>query len=340
MRMVLKTLVVVVFALVDSGNISYAVDVEQAEHFLIEHNLNTDAKDSVSKETIKQETARNFVRTEDMFLALSPQSGNTPKKDVLYELNIMQVMQSVPGGVLMRPIPVALGDHLGDSCVFFLKTNYNFVDGASLRGYFAYYVGEYQYQTILGVGKNIYSFELLNKEEGDEINKKRAEVQDRENEKRRIREVAERQVIESISGCRLNENRQVGEAAEVSWNPFCSKLNEVVRSSGEAAEIIIEHLKFSGNSQEFLKQRQKEIVDPFSIRFSLQPIITKTGEGKWRVSSTINYVAYAWSGTKNVFIDTTKLIQNGIIQKGYVVDLSFLPNGEVAVNNVQFSDSK
>ena len=99
-------------------------------------------------------------------------------------------------------------------------------------------------------------------------------------------------------------------------------------------------MKFSGNSQEFLKQRQKEIVDPFSIRFSLQPIITKTGEGKWRVSSTINYVAYAWSGTKNVFIDTTKLIQNGIIQKGYVVDLSFLPNGEVAVNNVQFSDSK
>ena len=84
--------------------------------------------------------------------------GTPPEKNILYSLNTTEVMQSAPGGVLVR-INTIMGPS-SPSDVAFIYTNENFVDGAILNGRYAYYVGVYKYQTVLGSEKNVYAFRL------------------------------------------------------------------------------------------------------------------------------------------------------------------------------------
>ena len=82
----------------------------------------------------------------------------TPEKNILYSLNTIEVMQSAPGGVLIKITTIYNANTPSD--IAFLYTNENFVDGTMLNGRYAYYVGNYKYQTVLGSEKNVYAFRL------------------------------------------------------------------------------------------------------------------------------------------------------------------------------------
>ena len=78
-----------------------------------------------------------------------------PEPDLIYSLQNMQAMQTIDGGILMvSRYP------WGDSHIVFLDTTINFVDGKSLDGFYANYIGNHKYQSISGT-RNVYSFKLF-----------------------------------------------------------------------------------------------------------------------------------------------------------------------------------
>lgn len=121
-------------------------------------NLNSTVQNSpaAGNETPK----RSLVRTNDIIFAIAPQAQTPPDEECLYNLGEMQVMQSTDDGVLMEVMP---GMGQDTEIIAFLYTDKNFVDGANLSGYGAYYVGTYKYQTVLGAEKNIYAFKMFDK---------------------------------------------------------------------------------------------------------------------------------------------------------------------------------
>ena len=70
-------------------------------------------------------------------------------------MGYMQAMQTIGEGIFMtQSIPSAYNK------TAFLYTNENFVDGQIFDEYYAYYVGNRKYQSLVGP-KNVYAFKLF-----------------------------------------------------------------------------------------------------------------------------------------------------------------------------------
>jgi len=143
---------------------------EELEKFLTEHNYLGNQKgvsESYPKIVLPETTHmdevidKHFNEQASVANFLSNPFGNsTPNEKDLYSLNMVQVMQTGVGGVLITINPVAaMGTPLPNS-VAFLYTDENFVDGTNLDGYWAYYVGPYRYQSVIGAVKNVHAFKL------------------------------------------------------------------------------------------------------------------------------------------------------------------------------------
>ena len=78
-----------------------------------------------------------------------------PESGLLYSLQNMQAMQTIDGGLLMTSI-----SPWGKNHIAVLETKINFVDGKSLDGYYASYVGSRKYQSLAGT-RNVYAFKLF-----------------------------------------------------------------------------------------------------------------------------------------------------------------------------------
>jgi len=87
-----------------------------------------------------------------------------PEKGYYYNLEGMVAMQSTNNGILMT-------GYIPGSKTAFLYTNTDFVDGASLNGFYVIYVGTYKYQSLLGL-RNIYAFKLFTPSNTQVINGK------------------------------------------------------------------------------------------------------------------------------------------------------------------------
>lgn len=84
----------------------------------------------------------------------------TPSKGVLYGVNNVRVLQSVPGGVLF--VLDTSGTYMVDVGIGYLATTKHYADGAFIHGLYAEYTGLKQYNTVLGANKQIYGFKVVN----------------------------------------------------------------------------------------------------------------------------------------------------------------------------------
>lgn len=89
-----------------------------------------------------------------------------PTSGFLYSLHQMNVFQSIEGGVLIRSNIIIPGY---DNKTFFLYTNKNFVDGQTLQGLYAYFVGIKKYQSLVGQ-RNVYAFKVYATQNNQNIN--------------------------------------------------------------------------------------------------------------------------------------------------------------------------
>lgn len=117
-----------------------------------------------------------------LYQVLSGYSAQQPQKNCLYDLSGMVVLQSADNGVLIEINPNMYGTYLPYSSngvgTVFLYTNEKYVDGVSLSEYWAYYVGTYQYFTVLGAQKTVYAFKMYDKSKGDALTQKIREEQE------------------------------------------------------------------------------------------------------------------------------------------------------------------
>lgn len=238
-------------------------------------------------------TDRQFARTNDIMFALSPQVTTPPDENTLFSLDEMEVMQSANGGVLMR---VMSGMGQDTDIIAFLYTGENFVDGVRLAGYWAYYVGTYQYQTILGVQKNIYAFRMYDKNQGLNLTRKRIEAQ--------------------------NEASQISTAQMVAQDFVSKQLgNNCVQYWSNMAQQ-------RGNSSIFSLFNRPNVAPSVCIneskQFASQPTITKTGENSWEVTS---YVEGRDGALPN---------QIQMVRVSFTVDLTLPPNQQAVLNSIRF----
>lgn len=117
-----------------------------------------------------------FETTKSLLQTLSYFEGSTPQENCLYDLFGMVVTQVVKDGALITTNPY-YGLNYSRYPAVFLYTSKAFVDGESLGGYWAYYVGTYRYTTVLGAQKTVYAFKLYDKKNAGEEAKKIAEAE-------------------------------------------------------------------------------------------------------------------------------------------------------------------
>ena len=128
------------------------------------------------EELFKKTFNTNFIALKiDLTRSINEITGQMNfNKKILYDLENLVSFQNNSNGILMTINQHSwLGRNLNyfnnEFPVFFLYTNKDFVDGASLKGQYAYYVGTYKYSNILGSQKTIYAFKEF---DFDEFNKK------------------------------------------------------------------------------------------------------------------------------------------------------------------------
>ncbi|MFA5119500.1 MAG: tetratricopeptide repeat protein [Candidatus Omnitrophota bacterium] len=108
-----------------------------------------------------------FKTTNSLFQILSPYQGSSPQNNCLYDLSGMIVLQSLKDGVLIEMDPTVYYDWAIHSKhpIVFLYTAEELVDGASLKGRWAYYVGPFKYLNTFGSQKTVYAFRIYNKKD-------------------------------------------------------------------------------------------------------------------------------------------------------------------------------
>lgn len=142
------------------------LEKDQRTDNAIGQNNSTDASAVVSSAPleivrVEEPVVSRFVDRQQIIQALMPELGQ-PKENCLYKLDNMQVVQSVPGGVLMKSnLGISMGFPESQIAFLYVHDGKQFVDGQYLNGYWAYYVGLYQYTTTMGIEKNVYSFNML-----------------------------------------------------------------------------------------------------------------------------------------------------------------------------------
>jgi hypothetical protein len=114
--------------------------------------------------------AQTMTTRGDIFPVLS--GVNPPEKNLLYKLDSVQVLQTIDGGVLINLIPSLSSELQRNADVAFLSTDEEFVDKAFLDHRWAYYTGQYKYQSLSGAEKNIYAFKMFNKDKGRDLNQR------------------------------------------------------------------------------------------------------------------------------------------------------------------------
>lgn len=109
----------------------------------------------------KQKTGYEFSTEGSVLDFVSSTFGHgSPSKGVLYAVNNVRVLQSVPGGVLF--VMDTSGTYMVDSGVGFLATNKKYADGSFIHGVYAAYTGLKSYNTVLGANKQVYAFKVVN----------------------------------------------------------------------------------------------------------------------------------------------------------------------------------
>ena len=75
-------------------------------------------------------------------------------RDTIYTITSnFEVLQSIDGGLLLTG-----SDYYDNSCLIFMKTDKEYPDGYRINKSFLISDGLYEYQTILGSSKKVYSF--------------------------------------------------------------------------------------------------------------------------------------------------------------------------------------